>query len=299
MSALVQNPSFDQWLADARHKAHQPAHPPRQSLVVAGQVVGSVAEGFLSQIGLQRLWDKRYQLSKGEHLGAAAWCLEGPADATLHATSRATTQTTQAIEATSEVITDALNTLAAALRDEGLCGPWRNEQLAVTNPAGEVVGTVERGAVRVLGITTRAVHLVGLAPDGRMWVQKRAITKPNNPGLWDTLMGGMVSAADSLPQALARETWEEAGLRVDALAGVTHGGHVSFSRPSREGGGAGFMVERIDWFRAQVPHGVAPENQDGEVERFELLPQSAVCDRVAQGQFTLEAGLVIAGFLGA
>ena len=79
-------------------------------------------------------------------------------------------------------------------------------------------------------------------------------------------------------------------LRVDALADVTHGGHVSFSRPSREGGGAGIMVERIDWFRAQVPHGVAPENQDGEVERFELLHQSEVCDRVAQGQFTLEAG---------
>ena len=300
----MHNPAFDQWLADARQKAHQPAQQPRQPLVVAWQVVGSVAEGFLSQIGLQRLWDKRHQLSKCEHLGAAAWCLQGPADARLHATSRAATeaiqatQATQAIQTTAEVITDALNTLAAALGDEGLCGPWRNEQLAVTNPAGEVVGTVERGAVRVLGITTRAVHLVGLAPDGRMWVQKRSMTKPNNPGLWDTLMGGMVSAADSLAQALARETWEEAGLRIDALADVTHGGHVLFSRPSREGGGAGFMVERIDWFRAVVPDGVAPENQDGEVERFELLHQSDVCDRVAQGEFTLEAGLVIAGFLG-
>ena len=293
MSVGVHSQLFAQWLANARQKAHQPAHPPRQPLVAAGQVVGSVADGFLSQIGLQRLWDKRYQLSKGEHLGAAVWCLDGPADTAAQAPAKPPTPTT------ADVITDALNTLAAALRDQGLCGPWRDEQLAVTNPAGEVVGTVERGAVRVLGITTRAVHLVGLAPGGRMWVQKRSMTKPNNPGQWDTLMGGMVSAADSLPQALARETWEEAGLQVDALADVTHGGHVSFSRPSREGGGAGFMVERIDWFRAQVPDGVVPENQDGEVERFELLPQSAVCDRVAQGQFTLEAGLVIAGFLGA
>ena len=291
MSAAAQNPSFDAWLAGARQKAQQPARPPRQPLVVAGQVVGSVAEEFLSQIGLQRLLDKRYQLSKGEHSGVAAWCLEGPADATSHAAAQAT-------EATAATVTDALNTLAAALRDQGLCGPWRDEQLAVTNPVGEVVGTVERGAVRVLGITTRAVHLVGLAPDGRMWVQKRSMTKPNNPGLWDTLMGGMVSAADSLPQALARETWEEAGLRIDALADVLHGGHVSFSRPSSEGGGAGFMVERIDWFRALVPDGVAPDNQDGEVERFELLHQSEVCDRVARGQFTLEAGLVIAGYCG-
>ena len=142
--------------------------------------------------------NKRYQLSEAEHSEGRAWHLQAsPADTT-----------------------DALNTLAAALRDAGLCGPWRDEQLAVTNPAGEVIGTVERGAVRVLGVATRAVHLVGLAPDGRMWVQKRSLTKPNNPGLWDTLMGGMVSATDSLPQALARETWEEAGLRVEALADV-------------------------------------------------------------------------------
>ena len=270
-------PAFDAWLAGARQAAQQPPARPRQALVVAGQVVGSVEDGFLKQIGLQRLLDKRYQLSKQElDAGGAAWHLDAPVDSA----------------------TGALNALAAALRAHGLCGPWRDEQLAVCNPAGEVVGTVERGAVRVLGIATRAVHLVGLAPDGRMWVQKRSLAKPNNPGLWDTLMGGMVSAADSLPQALARETWEEAGLRVEALAGVRHGGHVDFSRPSREGGGTGYMVERIDWFRAEVPEGLTPANQDGEVERFDLLPLDTVRAQVAQGLFTLEAGLVIAGFLG-
>lgn len=276
MNALLGSPSLAQWLAGARQLAHQPPRQPRQPLVVAGQVVGSVAEGFLSQIGLQRLLDKRYQLSNGEHLGGAAWCLEGLAAASPGA------------------ITDALNTLAEALRDQGLCGPWRNEQLAVTNSHGEVVGTVERGAVRVLGIASRAVHLVGLAPDGRMWVQKRSMTKPNNPGQWDTLMGGMVSAADSLHQALARETWEEAGLHVNALIDVVHGGQVLFSRPSSEGGGAGYMVERIDWFRAQVPEGAEPRNQDGEVDEFALRSTEDVREYLVQERFTLEAGLVIA-----
>lgn len=267
--------SFGDWLAGARQAAQQPPAAPRQTLLVAGQVVGSVAQGLLNEISLSRLKDKRYQLLNQEHLGGAVWHLDVPAHAA----------------------TDALNTLAADLRDQGRCGPWRNEQLAVCNPAGERVGTVERGAVRVLGVATRAVHLVGLAPDGRMWVQQRSETKPNNPGLWDTLMGGMVSCADSLPQALARETWEEAGLRVEALRGLQHGGHVDFSRPSREGGGVGYMVERIDWFRAQVPSGVVPCNQDGEVQRFDLLPLDAVRAQVAQGLFTLEAGLVIEGFL--
>ena len=277
MNTAAPCPDFDAWLAGARRAAQCPPAQPRQALWVAGQAVGSVAPGFLSQISFQRLMDKRFKLSNEEHSGETVWHLDVPCEAA----------------------TDALNTLAEALRDAGVCGPWRNEQLAVCNAAGEQVGTVERGAVRVLGIATRAVHLVGLSPDGRMWVQKRSSTKPNNPGLWDTLMGGMVSAADSLPEALARETWEEAGLRVhDDLRQVARGGHVDFSRPSREGGGAGYMRERIDWFRAEVPEGMAPCNQDGEVERFELLPVDTVREQVGAGQFTQEAGLVIAGFLG-
>lgn len=269
--------SFEQWLAAARQAAQQPPAKPRHPLVVAGHVVGSVQAGFLNQIDRTRLNRLHLVLSIEERLGAATWRLDGAPGATL---------------------TETLNALAAVLREQTLCGPWRDEQLAVCNPRGDVVGTVERGAVRVLGIATRAVHLVGLAPDGRMWVQKRSMTKPNNPGLWDTLMGGMVSAADTLPQALTRETWEEAGLQAGALTALQHGGHVDFSRPSREGGGAGYMQERIDWFRAEVPAGMEPNNQDGEVERFELLPLDAVRGQVAQGMFTLEAGLVIARFLG-
>ena len=276
MNAGGTGPSLGAWLAAARQAADRAPLQPRQGLVVAGHLVGSVAEGFLGQIGLQRLMDKAYKLLKEEREGGPVWHLDVRADAT----------------------SDALNTLAAALRDQGRCGPWRNEQLAVYNPAGELVGTVERGAVRVLGVATRAVHLVGLAPDGRMWVQKRSMDKPNNPGLWDTLMGGMVAAADTLAQALARETWEEAGLRVDALLGLQHGGQVDFSRPSREGGGAGYMRERIDWFSAQVPGGMEPCNQDGEVECFELLTLDAVRERIARGLFTLEAALVIAAYLG-
>lgn len=276
MSAGVQASSFAKWVATARQAAQLPPARGRHGLWVAGHLVGSVAEGFLDEIGPKWLINHHCKLSKLEHSGVPCWHLDVPAASA----------------------TDALNALAQALRDQGVCGPWRNEQLEACNPAGEVVGTVERGAVRVLGIATRAVHLVGLAPDGRMWVQKRSMTKPNNPGMWDTLMGGMVSAADSLHQALARETWEEAGLRVEALAGVAHGGHVLFSRPSREGGGAGFMVERIDWFRAEVPEGTEPSNQDGEVEQFDLLHLDTVREQVARGMFTLEAGLVLAGFFG-
>ena len=264
------------WLAAARAAARQPPAQQRQPLWVAGQAVGSVAAGVLTKIDLWRLSGKRYQLLNQEHGGVPMWHLDVAPDAT----------------------TPALNLLAQALRAQGRCGPWRDEQLAVCNVRGERLGTVERGAVRVLGIATRAVHLVGLAPDGRMWVQQRARTKPNNPGMWDTLMGGMVSAADNLQQALERETGEEAGLRLPELLGSEHGGQVDFSRPSREGGGVGYMVERIDWFRCTVPEGLEPRNQDGEVERFELWHPAQVRERIAAADFTLEAALVLGACCG-
>lgn len=259
------------WVAAARAQAHRPPRAARLPLLVEGRVVGSVEPALLEAIASQRLLDGRCGLSKDEH----AWRLGTPGGAT-----------------------QALNALAHALREAGRCGPWRNEQLAVCDAQGERIGTIERGAVRPLGLATQAVHLVGSAPDGRMWVQQRAFDKPNNPGQWDTLMGGMVSAADSLHEALARETWEEAGLRVDALQGVAHGGHVDFAQPSDEADGCGYMVERIDWFRATVPEGVVPLNQDGEVACFELLARDALLERLARGAFTLEASLILAAALG-
>ena len=111
-------------------------------------------------------------------------------------------------------------------------------------------------------------------------------------------MGGMVSAQDSLPEALARETWEEAGLHLTELAQVAHGGSIEFSRPSDEAEGQGYMVERIDWFSALVPDVLQPVNQDGEVQRFERLTLSALEDWLVQGRFTPEASLVLASYMG-
>ncbi|MFN3376056.1 MAG: NUDIX hydrolase [Burkholderiaceae bacterium] len=267
--------AFGQWLAQARAQARQPPAAAREPFWVAGRCVGSVPSEVMHEIrglclsSLNSLLIFQEQSSRGWHLQCT------PGDAT-----------------------SALNLLARALQAAGRCGPWRDEQLAVLDAQGLQLATVERGAARVLGLATRAVHLVGTAPDGRVWVQQRAFTKPNDPGLWDTLMGGMVAASDTLEQAVARETWEEAGLLVQALSGLRHGGCVEFSRPSHEGGGAGYMRERIEWFHAVVPAGMAPCNQDGEVERFDLLTPQSLREQVAQGRFTLEAGLVIAAFFG-
>lgn len=193
-------------------------------------------------------------------------------------------------------VTTGLNQLADVLRDAGLVGAWRNEQLAVRNEQDVQIGTIERGAVRPLGIATLAVHLVGQTTDGRFWVQQRALDKPNDPGKWDTLMGGMVSAEDTVETALKRETWEEAGLHLADLQNLHYGGRQSNCRPSSDGS-AGYMQEFIEWYVATVPDGLTPNNQDGEVAQFVLMDGAQLLAAMQRGEFTLEAALIFASVL--
>lgn len=254
------------WVAALRSGADVPPRRPRVPLWWEGIRIGSVEPGFLDQIALQPPSVGGLPLQKEEQ--DAGWTVTGE-------------------------LTASLARIAFALRDAGLSHVWRDEQLAVTDGAGKTLGTVERAVVRPLGITTFAVHLTAQSPDGRHWVQQRALTKPNDPGMWDTLMGGMVPASDSLDQALARETWEEAGLRMDQLAGLQWGGRLTTRRPA-DSTTTGYVVEHIDWYRCVLPEGVVPDNQDGEVAQFSLMPAAEVAGRLLAGEFTTEAALILA-----
>ena len=188
--------------------------------------------------------------------------------------------------------TQVLAALAEALRDMGLAHVWRHEQLAVRGEDGAAVGTVERAVARALGIATDAVHLTALCPDGNVWVQQRALDKPTDPGRWDTLVGGLVPAGESLAEALERETWEEAGLRPVALEGLHAGGRLLTRRPLAEQA-HGYVVEVLHWFACTLPEGVAPENQDGEVAAFRRMDMAQVREHLERDEFTIDAALVL------
>ncbi|MRD46174.1 NUDIX domain-containing protein [Caenimonas koreensis DSM 17982] len=260
------------WLDRLRASAQLPPAAPRVPLWWGTAVIGSVEPDFFAKalpaqaIGVQG-WVE-YSVRDGQ----GGWALAGE-------------------------LTSTLALIANALRHSGFAHTWRDEQLAVCDEHGTRLGTVERGVVRQLGITTHAVHLAGVTPDGRHWIQQRSLTKANDPGLWDTLMGGMVPASDTVMQSLERETWEEAGLRIDQLREIELGGRIATSRPAHDQV-AGYVVEDIDWYRCVVPDGVAPSNQDGEVAQFALLPQAQLHQRLLQGEFTTEAALIFAAMTG-
>ena len=244
------------WRAAARAAAEAPPVVPRAPLGLAGEVIGSIEPALAA-----RLVDAGLPLAATED--GPGWRIAGPADASLAA-------------------------IANWLRDHGPSAPWRGELLAVTGADGRALGAVERAVVRVLGITTRAVHLAGFAPDGGAWVQQRAFDKAVDPGRWDTLMGGQVSAGESVEQTLERETQEETGLRIADLTDLRRTDRITVRRPVAEG----YVVEDIEVFEATVGAALAPRNEDGEVERFECLSIAALRDRLAAGAFTLEATLI-------
>ncbi len=191
-----------------------------------------------------------------------------------------------------------LRQMACWLHDHGHIQHWRNELLRVTGQSGQVRAMVERAAARALGIRTFAVHLNAFVQTPGeslpcLWVQQRALNKATDPGKWDTTVGGLVAGDESFALSLEREAFEEAGLDITALrktgCEVTTVESLRVQRPLPEG----FMVEELLSWEIDLPPTYSPVNQDGEVFQFALWPFEQVLEGLEQGQFTLEAQLVL------
>jgi len=180
----------------------------------------------------------------------------------------------------SELLADA----ARQLRDAGLITGWRDEALSVGNPP---LAIIERAACRPFGIATEAVHLNAYVDPGTLLVARRAAHKQIDPGLWDNLVGGMVPAGESLQQALAREAWEEAGLKLD-LVQLQGGRSIHVRRPVTEG----MQSEIVHVYDTSLPPGLRPHNLDGEVDAIEPQSVEDIVSAIERDEFTLESALV-------
>lgn len=182
-----------------------------------------------------------------------------------------------------------LQTVAETLAQAGCLRAWRNEQIDVL-AEGHWLASLERAAMRPLGLRTRAVHLNAWSEQGGLWVARRAATKAIDPGLWDTTVAGLVSAGETDSLALTRESLEEAGLHFSGLTPRAPLRTVlRLSRRIPEG----YQVEDILVADCVLPAGTLPVNQDGEVSKFECLTTDELAEWLVQGKFTLEAELAI------
>jgi 8-oxo-dGTP pyrophosphatase MutT (NUDIX family) len=163
------------------------------------------------------------------------------------------------------------------LAHEGFIPGWRNENYRIAD-----LFDIERAAARPFGLATHAVHVNGIS-GRKMWLARRAATKPLDPGMLDNLVGGGVTAGLSVEEVLVKEAWEEAGIPADIARTARRGGAAKILREVPEG----VQAETVHVFDLQLPEGFEPRNQDGEVSEHLLVE----FHEVRNHELTLEAEL--------
>jgi 8-oxo-dGTP pyrophosphatase MutT (NUDIX family) len=174
----------------------------------------------------------------------------------------------------------ALPEILEQLAQEGFIPGWRNERYRIAD-----LFDIERAAARPFGLATHAVHVNGISGE-KMWLARRAATKPIDPGMLDNLVGGGVTAGLSLEEVLVKEAWEEAGIPAEIARTARRGGDAQILREVPEG----VQSETVHVFDLQLPAGFEPRNQDGEVSEVRLFSFDEV--RSCK-ELTLEAELAV------
>ncbi|GLT71823.1 hypothetical protein SLA2020_438160 [Shorea laevis] len=169
---------------------------------------------------------------------------------------------------TPEDRTSAVGDVVKCLGEELIPG-IRNELYPVTSSFGApIFFALERAAAPYFGIKAYGVHMTGYVErDGQklLWIGKRSQEKATYPGMLDHLVAGGLPHGIACGENLVKECEEEAGIPRSLLMKLYH-------------------------FR--------PENQDGEVDSFKLIPATHAANVIRRTQFFKpNCSLVIIDFL--
>ena len=92
-----------------------------------------------------------------------------------------------------------------------------DDLLPIVDAQDNVIGALPRRQVHLEGHLHRAVHVIVLDPEGRIWLQQRAAAKDTFPGFWDLSATGHVDPGESYAEAARRELREELGLEAEPV----------------------------------------------------------------------------------
>ncbi len=87
-----------------------------------------------------------------------------------------------------------------------------SELFDVVDSEDRVIGQAARGEVHAKGLLHRSVHILVFNSRGELFLQKRAMTKDENPGYWDSSAAGHVNAGEDYRTSADRELMEELGI---------------------------------------------------------------------------------------
>ncbi|KAI0301350.1 NUDIX hydrolase domain-like protein [Russula brevipes] len=172
---------------------------------------------------------------------------------------------------------------------------------------GGYVFSVERAAAKLLGVVTFGVHMTVYEQKGgagadddvsamRVWVPRRAATKPTYPGMLDNSVAGGVAGGTSVSDALVKEADEEAGLDPELVRKRARAvGSVSYFHQTE----AGWLQPEVQFvydLRLE-PGEVWPAPMDGEVESFEFMFVDEIISHMHAGEFKPHCTPVLIDFL--
>lgn len=86
------------------------------------------------------------------------------------------------------------------------------ELLSVVDENDCVINTLPRHRIHASGLRHRAVHILVFNDLGELFLQKRAMQKDLNKGLWDTSAAGHVDAGEEYTISAIKEVNEELGI---------------------------------------------------------------------------------------
>lgn len=161
-----------------------------------------------------------------------------------------------------------------------------SELLPVVDGQDRQVGLASRARVHREGLLHRAVHVLLLDPQGRLWLQRRSPAKDTYPGMWTSSASGHVDPGEDYLAAAQRELREELGLDLE----LTHVAKVP-AGPATQGEFSGV-------FRAQSDQAPTPDPQEiAEMGLFSLAEARALALDHSRAAPSLEAAMRAAGLI--
>ena len=211
---------------------------------IDGQVLGWINKDFSQHLSR---WDEVFQIS----------------DLEINLNSDLTT---------AEQRSNAIAPILETLHKENVIDSWVGELYAVNQAYGEEpLLLMERAAVSFFGIRGYGVHLNGLVEksDGtHIWIARRTKDKPFWPGMLDQMVAGGQPAGIGRLENLIKECAEEANITESITRKAEFVGTLHYRGTSTRG----MSVDTLFNYDLVLPESFEPENTDGEVDYFILMP---------------------------
>lgn len=166
-----------------------------------------------------------------------------------------------------------LEDVREALWSEGLIVMHRNEEMDVVyNYDDEPVATIDRSALRILGLWATKVHVNGIVTtqegcDAQIWLSQRSDVANAAPGHWDTLVAGGKASKVSTFETAVKEGWEEAGIAEIIMSNIVQRESI----PSIYFSPQGMHRELLVSYDLVLPTDYEPVCNDGEVQDFKRV----------------------------